>query len=327
MDKLNFENIGKVFNDVTDSPEWEELQAKFNHCDDIFLFGHGGNLAVADHASADISRLSNGTKNAQAPGSAIVATSLINDTSFDDWLVQWLQQRLVSYNEGQLNKSLVLGISSTGTSTDIIKALEYANLKGMQIAVITSYPIQTKIDNLTEVIQGVEFYHTAEVLSLLLTYQLTVGSGKATPPIFQNKPKDLEQLNRKQGASKERQYSYPDEHVNIAIDFDGVIHRNSKGYFDGTIYDEVVEGAREALEEISKTYTIIIYTAKARHDRGFVDGKSGTQLIWEWLEENKLDHLISKVTAEKPRAVAYIDDKAIKFSDWNAVLKSVSELS
>ena len=271
MDKLNFENIGKVFNDVTDSPEWEELQAKFNHCDDIFLFGHGGNLAVADHASADISRLSNGTKNAQAPGSAIVATSLINDTSFDDWLVQWLQQRLVSYNEGQLNKSLVLGISSTGTSTDIIKALEYANLKGMQIAVITSYPIQTKIDNLTEVIQGVEFYHTAEVLSLLLTYQLTVGSGKATPPIFQNKPKDLEQLNRKQGASKARKYSYPDENVNIALDFDGVIHKNSKGYFDGTIYDDPIEGTKEALEQISKEYTIIVHTAKARHDRGFVD--------------------------------------------------------
>jgi hypothetical protein len=75
MEKLNFENIGEVFNKVTDTPEWEELQAKFNHCSDIFILGHGGNLAVADHASADISRLSNGTKNAQAPGSAIVAST------------------------------------------------------------------------------------------------------------------------------------------------------------------------------------------------------------------------------------------------------------
>ncbi len=327
MSKLNFENIGEVFNTITDSEEWIELQSKFNYCSDIFLLGHGGNLAVADHASIDISRLSSGTKNAQAPGSGIIATSLINDTSFDDWLVHWLQHRTVSYSEEQKDKSLVLGISSSGTSMDIIKALEFANLDGMQIGIITAYPIKSKIDNLTEVVQGVEFYHTAEVLSLLLTYQLTHGTGNICPPIFKNKPEDLVQLNRQSGASKERQYSYPDEHVNIAIDFDGVIHKNSKGYFDGTIYDEVVEGAREALEEISKTYTIIIYTAKARHDRGFVDGKSGTQLIWEWLEENKLDHLISKVTSEKPRAVAYIDDKAIRFSDWNSVLKSVSELS
>ena len=66
MEKLNFENIGEVFNKVTDTPEWEELQSKFNYCNNIFILGHGGNLAVADHASADISRLSNGTKNAQA---------------------------------------------------------------------------------------------------------------------------------------------------------------------------------------------------------------------------------------------------------------------
>mgnify|MGYP001158446635 FL=1 len=326
MDKLNFENIGNVFNEVTDSKEWQELQEKFNYCDDIFIIGHGGNLAVADHASVDISRLSNGTKNAQAPGSAIVATSLINDTSFDDWLVHWLQQRTVSYNKEQKDKSLVLGISSSGTSTDIINAFGYADLEGMQIGLITAYPSNSNLSNLTEVIQGVEFYHTAEVLALLLTYQLTHGSGKATPPIFKNKPKDLEQLNRQAGASKERKYSYPDEHVNIAIDFDGVIHKNSKGYHDGTIYDDVVDGAKEALEEIAKKYTVIVYTAKARHDRGFIDGKSGTQLIWEWLEKNNLSHLISKVTAEKPRAVAYIDDKAIKFSDWTDVLNKISKL-
>ena len=97
MDKLNFEKIGEVFDRVTDTEEWTELQSKFNYCNDIFIIGHGGNLAVADHASADISRLSNGTKNAQAPGSAILATSLINDTSFDDWMVQWLQQRTTSH--------------------------------------------------------------------------------------------------------------------------------------------------------------------------------------------------------------------------------------
>ena len=106
-------------------------------------------------------------------------------------------------------------------------------------------------------------------------------------------------------------------HINI---------RNNKGYFDGTIYDEPVEGTREALEKISNKYTIIVHTAKARHDRGFVDGKSGKQLIWEWLENNDLDQFISKVTAEKPRAVAYIDDKSIKFSSWEDALEQVDNL-
>ena len=29
MSKLNFENIGEVFNTITDSEEWIELQSKF----------------------------------------------------------------------------------------------------------------------------------------------------------------------------------------------------------------------------------------------------------------------------------------------------------
>ena len=34
----------------------------------------------------------------------------------------------------------------------------------------------------------------------------------------------------------------------IAIDFDGVIHKNSKGYHDGTIYDEIITGSFESLK-------------------------------------------------------------------------------
>jgi len=290
----------------------------------FFLLGHGGNLGVADHASVDISRLSNGTKNAQAPGSGIVATSLINDSSFDDWMVHWLRQRTVSQTQEQLEKTFVLGISSSGTSKDIIRALEDAQSRGMQIAMITSYPIPTKIEGLTEVVLGAEYYHTAEVLTLLLTYELTHGSGKVCPPIFQNKPEDLELLNRQGGAAATRKHSYPDELVNIAVDFDGVIHKNSKGYHDGTIYDEPVEGVREALEKLSEKYTVIIYTAKARRDRGLVNGMSGVQLVWDWLKEHDLSKYVSKVTAEKPRAVAYIDDKGIKFDNWNNVLSQIN---
>jgi phosphoheptose isomerase len=323
MAGLNFENIGDKFLEVTNTKEWAELQEKFNDCVDIFVLGHGGNLGVADHAAVDISRLSNGTKNAQAPGSGIVATSLINDSSFDDWMVHWLRQRTVSSTQEQLNKTLVLGISSSGKSVDIIKALEDGQSRGMQVGMITSYPIPAKIESLTEVVLGAEYYHTSEVLTLLLTYELTHGSGKVCPPIFQNSPEDLELLNRQGGAAATRKHSYPDELVNIGVDFDGVIHKNSKGYHDGTVYDEPVDGAREALQKLSEKYTVILYTAKARKDRGLVNGRSGTQLIWDWLKEHDLNQYVSKVTAEKPRAVAYIDDKGIKFDNWDNVLSQI----
>ena len=38
----------------------------------------------------------------------------------------------------------------------------------------------------------------------------------------------------------------------IAIDFDGVIHKNSKGFQDGTIYDDPIPGVKRALSYLSK---------------------------------------------------------------------------
>lgn len=122
---------------------------------------------------------------------------------------------------------------------------------------------------------------------------------------------------------KIRKNSFPDELTNIGIDFDGVIHKNSKGYYDGTIYDDPIPGSLEALKVISQKYDIIIFTAKAKKDRGKINGKTGTEMVWDWLKKHNVDMYIKDVTAEKPRAVAYIDDKAIRFNNWDDVLKEV----
>ena len=310
---LNIENMDQKFHKVVQSDEWKELQTKFNQATNIYVLGHGGNLGIADHAAVDISRLSNGTKNAQAPGSAIVDTSLINDTNFDQWMVQWVKQLTTGMTLEQKKKSLILGISSSGTSTDLIKALQWGYSNDLMLGCITAQKLVEEVPKLSEVIVGAEYYHTAEVLSLLLTYELTHGSGKICPPIGGNKPDELKRINSEKVEIRE---GFPDESKNIAVDFDGVIHKSSKGYYDGTIYDEPVEGARTSLQKLSEDYDVVIFTAKAKPDRGLVDGKTGTQLVWEWLEENDMAQFVTKVTAEKPRAVQYIDDKSVKFTDW-----------
>ena len=320
---LNFENIGEKFAKIVHSEEWKEIQKKFNDSNDIYVLGHGGNLAIADHAAVDITRLSNGTKNAMSPGSGIVATSLINDVGFDQWMVAWLNQRNSTKNKAQIRKSLVLGISSSGASTDVIKALQWANDQGMKIAIITSKPINISVPNLAVVELKADYYHTSEVLALLLTYELTHGSGNICPPIGKNSPEELSKLSWK--GEKIRKHSYPDEKINIGIDFDGVIHKCSKGYYNGTIYDSPVEGTYKALELLSKKYTLILYTCKAKPDRGLVNGKTGIELVWDWLQENNLAQFVSKVTAEKPRALAYIDDKAIRFTSWKDCLVKLEE--
>lgn len=118
---------------------------------------------------------------------------------------------------------------------------------------------------------------------------------------------------------------FNDEKINIGIDFDGVIHKNSKGYHDGTIYDDPVDGVEEALKVLSERYNLICCTAKAKPDRELVNGKTGSILVWEWLKERGLDKYIKQVTSEKPRAVAYIDDKGIRFEDWNSCLTELKE--
>jgi len=112
---------------------------------------------------------------------------------------------------------------------------------------------------------------------------------------------------------------------NIAIDFDGVIHKSAKGFYDGTVYDEPVDGALDAIKKLSKIYSIVIFTAKAKADRPLVNGMTGEQLVWEWLKKYDIAQYVKEVTSEKPRAVAYIDDKGIRFTDWNTTLNLLNE--
>lgn len=111
----------------------------------------------------------------------------------------------------------------------------------------------------------------------------------------------------------------------LAIDFDGVIHKNSKGFYDGTIYDEPLEGAIENIKYLSTKYDIIIFTAKAKKDRPLINGKTGKELVYEWLDKYGLTSYIIDITSEKPRAIAYIDDKAIKFISWKQTIGILNE--
>ena len=74
---------------------------------------------------------------------------------------------------------------------------------------------------------------------------------------------------------------------------------------------------------MSEVYEIIIFSAKARKDRMLINGKSGIQLIEEWLQAHGFMEYIKEVTAEKPRAVAYIDDKAFRFRNWKETFNNL----
>jgi hypothetical protein len=119
---------------------------------------------------------------------------------------------------------------------------------------------------------------------------------------------------------------YKEESEILAIDFDGVIHENNLGFHDGTIYGDILPGAKSAIMQLAKQYKLVIYTAKAKVDRPLINGKTGVELIWEWLEMHSIDKCIHSITAEKPRSIVYIDDKAIRFEDWDSTMELLDKL-
>lgn len=119
---------------------------------------------------------------------------------------------------------------------------------------------------------------------------------------------------------------YLDTEHTIGIDFDGPIHKNSKGYFDGTIYDKPTKGVESAFKQLKKMgFYLIVYSTKTRPDRIFADGRTGTDHIRMWLEKNNLIKYIKSISCYKPPAKYYIDDNAIYFLTWKKTLKIIME--
>jgi hypothetical protein len=113
---------------------------------------------------------------------------------------------------------------------------------------------------------------------------------------------------------------------NLAIDFDGVIHNADKGFFDGTCYGEPLPGSLTALRDLSTKYRIVIFTAKAKPNRPLVNGKTGTELVSDWLEKHNVLQYVAEITSEKPRAILYIDDNAYRFVNWQETLEFTDKL-
>lgn len=119
---------------------------------------------------------------------------------------------------------------------------------------------------------------------------------------------------------------FENELNNVAIDFDGVIHNFDKGWHDGTCYGEPLPGSINAIKSLSKKYNIIIFTAKAKKNRPLVNGKTGVELVKEWLEKYGLTDFVSEITSEKPRAKIYIDDNGYRFENWEKTLNDIEEI-
>jgi len=97
----------------------------------------------------------------------------------------------------------------------------------------------------------------------------------------------------------------------LAIDFDGVIHDN-KHPIEGRRMGPPIKGAKEALETfIKRGDTIIVFTVWG--------GVKGQKTISDFMHYYHLP--FNQITNIKPQADVYIDDKGLRFINWEEVLK------
>ena len=121
-----FEDFSEKFNSITNSKEWLTAEKDFYESKTILTVGNGGNLAVCDHGAIDIARLTN--KSSAAPGSGILASSLINDASHDLWVKNWLSICMRGMTQENILNTMLIGVSSSGYSKNICLALEHAEI-------------------------------------------------------------------------------------------------------------------------------------------------------------------------------------------------------
>ena len=102
------------------------------------------------------------------------------------------------------------------------------------------------------------------------------------------------------------------ERGTIGIDFDGVVHDYTKGWQGGEVYGEEVPGAFETIYELMyKGFEVFLFTSRGDDPRAR-----------QWLREKGFSYWESiEMTDKKKGAIAYIDDRAIRFTNWSDIRK------
>jgi D-sedoheptulose 7-phosphate isomerase len=109
-----------------------DISERINAClrahQKVILFGNGGSAAQAQHAAAEF--IGSGFAAIALSADGAVLTALANDYNYRD-VFCWQLESLMD------SQDFVIGISTSGNSMNVIKALEYANTHGAHTVSLT----------------------------------------------------------------------------------------------------------------------------------------------------------------------------------------------
>ena len=170
----NFENLEDKFNQAVTSDKYYKLVNLIKKHNQIYVAANGGLHYVASHMATDMSRLLK-DKYCYSFDSFGFITSSANDFGFDSIFERWLTNCVPSNQ-----KALLIGLSCSGSSKNILKAFDYAKSIGWDTFFITGKESDPKYDSLTI---NAKHFHTVETFCLMLFYELIHSLGGNCPEI------------------------------------------------------------------------------------------------------------------------------------------------
>ena len=181
---INFENIEEKCHSAASSLEYQILVQKVNKVKKIFLIGNGGLHYVASHMATDLSRL--------IPNKAVYSfdsvgfiTSNANDHGYDKIFIRWLET--IAGGVENPSDCLVIGLSCSGNSGNVIDAIHWAADNGFETFMVSGQTSEVLRSGIDELAFGCKFFHTVEVMCLMVFYDLIHRTGNHCPSIGQEK--------------------------------------------------------------------------------------------------------------------------------------------
>ncbi|CCO23449.1 SIS domain-containing protein [Maridesulfovibrio hydrothermalis] len=122
----------------------------------IYLIGNGASASMASHFSADLTK--NAHVHTQVFTDLALLTAVANDISYDQVFVEPLRRRLTP-------KDMLVAISSSGNSPNVVNACRFASEIGAAVITVTAM----KPDNQMRQIGGLNFWIPAATYGMAET--------------------------------------------------------------------------------------------------------------------------------------------------------------
>jgi phosphoheptose isomerase len=184
MEHLDFENFEQRFKKTLETEEYKKFLKMFNESDEVYVVANGGLWAVGNHAADDCNRLfakAGVKKMVYTMESQCMMTSIANDYGYNNMFVKWLE---LFHSTGKMSKdALVIGLSCSGTSKNVISSLYWAQENGYKTAMIDGQKSDVLPNGVHELSFDTEYFHTTEILTLVLFYELIHACGAQCPTI------------------------------------------------------------------------------------------------------------------------------------------------